>query len=200
MHAKPNLAAKCCVKFHNMSRIGKLPITIPDGVTVTITGQAVAVKGPKGNLEFTANPRVTVAMEDKHVSISVKNPELQSDRALWGLTRVLVSNMVIGVTQGFQKQLEINGVGFKAAVAGKKLTLNLGFSHPIEYPIPEGITMTVEKNVLTVAGIDKQLVGEISAKIRAFKKPEPYKGKGIKYTTETIRRKAGKVVKATGSK
>ncbi len=183
-----------------MSRIGKLPIPLPDGVTVQLNGQAVSITGPKGTLDFTIHPRVTLTVGEKELTVSVKNTELQNDRALWGLTRMLVANMVTGVTTGFQKQLEINGVGFKAAVAGKKLTLNLGFSHPIEYAIPEGITMTVEKNLLTVAGIDKQLVGETAAKIRAFKKPEPYKGKGIKYTTETIRRKAGKVVKATGSK
>ena len=183
-----------------MSRIGKLPIPIPDGVTVQATDQAVNVKGPKGTLDLALNPRVKIATDDGKITVSVKNDQAQDDRALWGLFRMLVANMVMGVTQGFQKQLEINGVGFKAQVTGKNLVLNLGFSHQIEFPIPDGITATVEKNVVTIAGIDKQLVGETAAKIRSLKKPEPYKGKGIKYTTETIRRKAGKVVKATGSK
>lgn len=183
-----------------MSRIGKLPITIPSGVTLTIDGQDVSVKGPKGNLSLTLHHRVKLLQNDGHATVEVTNPDLQSDRALWGLTRMLVANMVTGVTTGYQKQLEINGVGFKAAVSGKNINLNLGFSHPIEFPIPEGITATVEKNVITISGIDKQLVGETAATIRRLKKPEPYKGKGIKYSDEVIHRKAGKVVKAAGAK
>lgn len=147
-----------------------------------------------------AHPNVILTPGEGSITVTVKDPDEKFDRSLWGLTRVLINNMVTGVTVGFQKKLEINGVGFKAAVAGQKMTLNLGFSHPVEYEIPQGITATVEKNVITIAGIDKQLVGETAAKIRSFKKPEPYKGKGIKYDTEVIRRKAGKVVKAAGAK
>ncbi len=183
-----------------MSRIGKLPITIPTGVTVTLSGQAVDVKGPKGALSLTAHSHVQVHQENDILTITVSNPDLQSDRALWGLTRMLVANMVIGVTTGYEKKLEINGVGFKAAVTGKSLHLNLGFSHPIDFPIPEGTTIAVDKNIVTISGIDKQLVGETAATIRRMKKPEPYKGKGIKYIDEVIRRKAGKVVKAAGAK
>lgn len=183
-----------------MSRIGKLPIAIPAGVTLTINGRNVDVKGPKGQLGLVLHDRVTLDQQDGQARVTVTDPDLQSDRALWGLTRMLVANMITGVTQGYEKKLEINGVGFKAQGSGQNLTLNLGFSHPVEFPVPEGITATVEKNVITIAGIDKQLVGETAAKIRALKKPEPYKGKGIKYADEVIRRKAGKVVKAAGAK
>jgi len=183
-----------------MSRIGKLPIPISAQVTVTTADQVVTVHGPKGELKLTVHPRVRVTVEATQAKVTVINSDLQSDRALWGLTRMLIANMITGVTTGYEKKLEINGVGFRAAVSGKTLTLNLGFSHPIEFPIPEQINISLDKNVITVAGIDKQLVGETAAKIRRFKKPEPYKGKGIKYSDETIRRKAGKVVKATGTK
>lgn len=183
-----------------MSRIGKQPITIPAGVTVTMTDGHIEVKGPKGNLSLVLHPRVTLTNADNQMTVTVKDPDLQSDRALWGLSRMLVANMITGVTTGYEKKLEINGVGFKAQVSGKNLVLNLGFSHPVEFPIPEGISMTVEKNVVTISGIDKQLVGETAAVIRRMKKPEPYKGKGIKYVDEVIRRKAGKVVKAAGAK
>jgi large subunit ribosomal protein L6 len=183
-----------------MSRIGKLPVTIPSAVTMTLQGQELKLKGPKGELSMVAHPNVILTPGEGSITVTVKDPDEKFDRSLWGLTRVLINNMVTGVTVGFQKKLEINGVGFKAAVAGQKMTLNLGFSHPVEYEIPQGITATVEKNVITIAGIDKQLVGETAAKIRSFKKPEPYKGKGIKYDTEVIRRKAGKVVKAAGAK
>jgi len=183
-----------------MSRIGKLPITIPAGVTLTIDGQNVEVKGPKGTLSMVLHLRVKLNQADNVVTVAVTDPDLQSDRALWGLTRMLVANMVIGVTTGYEKKLEINGVGFKAAVAGTTLNLNLGFSHPIAYQIPTGITIVVEKNIVTISGIDKQLVGETAATIRKYKKPEPYKGKGIKYIDEVIHRKAGKVVKAAGAK
>lgn len=183
-----------------MSRIGKLPIIIPAGVTLTMNGQHIDVKGPKGNLSLDMHHRVALHQTDSQATITVTDPDLQSDRALWGLTRMLVANMITGVTTGYQKQLEINGVGFKAALAGKNLLLNLGFSHQIEFPIPDGVTVTVEKNLVTISGIDKQLVGETAATIRRFKKPEPYKGKGIKYVDEVIHRKAGKVVKAAGAK
>ncbi len=183
-----------------MSRIGKQPITIPAGVTVNMTDSHIEVKGPKGNLSLVLHPRVTLTNTDNQMTVTVKDPDLQSDRALWGLSRMLVANMITGVTTGYEKKLEINGVGFKAQVSGKNLVLNLGFSHPVEFPIPEGISMTVEKNIVTISGIDKQLVGETAAVIRRMKKPEPYKGKGIKYVDEVIRRKAGKVVKAAGAK
>lgn len=183
-----------------MSRIGKQPITIPAGVTVTVNNRLITVTGPKGTLTFTHHERATVTVTDGIITVTVRQPNNQNDRALWGLTRVLIANMIIGVTTGYEKKLEINGVGFKAQAAGQKLTLNLGFSHPIEYAIPDGLKVTVEKNVVSISGIDKQLVGETAATIRAMKKPEPYKGKGIKYVDEVIRRKAGKVVKAAGAK
>lgn len=182
-----------------MSRIGKLPITIPAGVTIKLDDRVVSVTGPKGTLTQKLHDRVNVEIGET-VNVTVRQPNNQNDRALWGLTRMLIANMVVGVTTGFEKKLEINGVGFKAALTGKNLVLNLGFSHPINFAVPEGITITVDKNVVSVSGIDKQLVGETAATIRALKKPEPYKGKGIKYSDEVIRRKAGKVVKAAGAK
>jgi large subunit ribosomal protein L6 len=183
-----------------MSRIGKLPVIITAGVTVKIDGQQVEIKGPKGQLTISLHEHVKVEQVEQHLTVTVQQPDNQADRALWGLSRVLLSNMVTGVTEGYTKKLEINGVGFKAAVSGQNLVLNLGFSHPVNFPIPTGATIAVEKNVVTISGIDKQLIGETAAKIRSLKKPEPYKGKGIKYQDEIIRRKAGKVVKATGSK
>ncbi len=183
-----------------MSRIGKLPIQLPANVTVTAADGNVQVKGPKGELTMTTHRHVVVTVADQQATITVKHPDEQEDRALWGLTRALLANMVKGVTDGFAKKLEINGVGYRALVSGQNIQLFLGFSHPVDFPLPAGITATIEKNVLTISGIDKQLVGEVSAKIRALKKPEPYKGKGIKYDNEVIRRKAGKVVKAAGAK
>ncbi len=179
-----------------MSRIGKKPIEIPSGVSVEINGQKVSVKGPKGSLEQVVHEATKIELIDNQLVVKVSNEENVKERALWGLTRSLLANLVSGVTVGFQKSLEINGVGFKAAVNGQVLVLNLGFSHPVNFPIPAGITITVEKNVITIAGIDRQRVGQIAAEIRALKKPEPYKGKGIKYSDEVIRRKAGKVVKS----
>lgn len=183
-----------------MSRIGKLPISIPAGVTVAINDRLVTVTGPKGTLTFIFHERVKVAVADNVITVTVRQPNNQNDRALWGLTRVLIANMIVGVTVGYEKKLEINGVGFKAQLNGQTLVLNLGFSHPIDFPVPAGLKVVVEKNVVSISGIDKQLVGETAATIRAMKKPEPYKGKGIKYIDEVIRRKAGKVVKAAGAK
>lgn len=183
-----------------MSRVGKLPITIPAGVTATAEAGHLKVKGPKGELSLALHHHVTMTVTDGVLTVSVKYPDEKRDRALWGLFRVLASNLIEGVTTGYQKQMEIKGVGYRAAVAGKNLDLNLGFSHPIAFPIPDGITMTVEKNVLTIAGTDKQLVGETAAKIRRMRPPEPYKGKGIRYVGEHVRQKAGKVVKAAGAK
>ncbi|MCX6784910.1 MAG: 50S ribosomal protein L6 [Candidatus Komeilibacteria bacterium] len=179
-----------------MSRIGKKEIILPSGVQVTITGSLVEVKGPKGVLQVTVTPMVMVAQEADHLNVTVKNPEGIKDRAQWGLMRTLIANAVKGVTDGFSRQLEINGVGFKATVEGKILVLKVGFSHLVNFSIPEGIQIVVEKNTITVTGIDKHLVGQVAANIRAIKKPEPYKGKGIKYSDEVVRRKAGKLAKA----
>jgi len=175
-----------------MSRIGKQPINVPAGVEVKITADLITVKGPKGELKERLVSNVNIDQSENIITVTVKDPEDKKQRSLWGLYRRLIGNMVIGVTTGFSKQLEINGVGYKAVASGKVLTLNLGYSHPIEYQVPAGIEVKVEKNVITVSGFDKQLVGQISAEIRKFRKPEPYKGKGIKYSTEVIRRKEGK--------
>lgn len=179
-----------------MSRIGKKIIEIPQGVDVTITTESIVVKGPKGQLEQTLHPHVTVSQEDNTLRVAVKNPNEKKDNALWGLFGSLVTNMVAGVTTGFQKQLEVNGVGYKVALSGKKLTLNLGYSHPIDFEIPEAVDVAVEKNVITLTSSDKQLVGQVAADIRKLRKPEPYKGKGIKYMEEVIRKKAGKTAAA----
>ena len=183
----------------NMSRIGKKPIIIPEQVEVKIDGGRVTVKGPKGQLTQELHPLVKVVQAGGELKVEVKKPEDKLQASLWGLFRTLIGNLVEGVTKGFSKQLEINGIGFKAQVQGDKLVLNVGFSHPVEYRIPEGMQMAVDKNVITVSGIDKQQVGQVAAEIRAIKKPEPYKGKGIKYLDEVIRRKAGKVVKGAAS-
>jgi len=182
-----------------MSRIGKKPINIPEKVEVKIDGEFIIIKGPKGELRQKIHPHVKITMEDKNILIKVRNPELKEDKALWGLFGSLIKNMIMGVTQGFEKKLEINGIGFKAALSGNKLQLNLGFSHPIDFNLPNGISALVDKNVITIGGPDKQLVGETAARIRALKKVEPYKGKGIKYLDEIIRKKAGKAAKAAGA-
>ncbi|OGL77987.1 50S ribosomal protein L6 [Candidatus Uhrbacteria bacterium RIFCSPHIGHO2_12_FULL_54_23] len=182
-----------------MSRIGKRPIQIPSAVTVNVADGVVAVKGPKGELSLALHPRVSIAQEGGSVSVAVKNPDLKEDRALWGLSARLIGNMVTGVVAGYEKRLEINGVGYRAAVEGDALNLNLGFSHPVKFSLPKGITAAVEKNIVVIRGIDKQQVGETAARIRALRKPEPYKGKGIKYIDEIVRRKAGKQVKAAGA-
>jgi large subunit ribosomal protein L6 len=175
-----------------MSRLGKLPIMLPAGTTAVLNKDILTVNGPKGQLTQAIHQLVSVVINSDHIMVGVDNKEDRQQRAFWGLFHKLVGNMVIGVNQGYEKKLEINGVGYRASLAGQKLTLNLGFSHPIEFILPEGITGQVEGNVVTIAGIDKQLVGEISAQIRHLRKPEPYKGKGIKYSDEVIRRKAGK--------
>jgi large subunit ribosomal protein L6 len=175
-----------------MSRIGKQPITIPAGVTVTIDGLLLHAKGPKGELSQKIHPQVLVTQQDGVLTVNVKDEDDKSQRALWGLFGSLVNNIIIGVTEGFTKQLDIAGVGFKAVVTGGNLVLNVGFSHQVNFPVPTGIEIKVEGNVITVTGIDKQLVGETAAQIRKVKKVEPYKGKGIKYVGEVVRRKAGK--------
>jgi len=175
-----------------MSRIGKNPITIPSGVEVKLTGDVVEVKGPKGSLQEKLHPLVSVDLKDGVIQVKIKDEEDKSQRALWGLFGSLIRNMITGVTVGFSKKLEINGVGMKYAVSGNKVNLNVGFSHPVEFPIPDGIAITVETNIMTVSGIDKQLVGETAAQIRRIKKVEPYKGKGIRYVGELFIKKAGK--------
>lgn len=178
-----------------MSRIGKLPVAIPAGVKIALDGNTMTVTGPKGTLSQKLNDRMTIAVETDKINVS-RPTDSKQDSALHGLTRALINNMVIGVTAGFQKDLEINGVGYRAEISGKQLTLSLGYSHPVVYPLPEGIDVEVEKQTkLSVKGIDKQLVGAAAAKIRSFRKPEPYKGKGIKYADEHIVRKAGKAGK-----
>lgn len=175
-----------------MSRIGKKPIEIPSGVQVTIADDKITVKGPKGELVQALHPLITVKQEDNTVVVSIEKESDQKSKAFWGLFRSLISNMVFGVTEGYSKQLEINGVGYRAVVSGQKLTLNVGYSHPVDFELPQGISGVVEKNVITLTGIDKQLIGETAANIRKVRKPEPYKGKGIKYVEEVIRRKVGK--------
>ncbi len=182
-----------------MSRIGKQPIILPTGVSVNVDASTCAVKGPKGELLLPLHERVRVAVEGNTVRVRVENENEKRDRALWGLFRMLIANTVEGVTKGFSKQLEIQGIGYRASLEGKQLVFNLGFSHPVKLPLPAGIDVTVEKNIITVSGIDKQLVGETAAHIRRLRPPEPYKGKGIRYVGESVRRKAGKVVKAVGA-
>ncbi len=178
-----------------MSRIGKMPIAIPAGVTVSVAeNNKVTVKGPKGTLERVLPKEMEIKVEGTEVLVSRPN-ELKKMKSLHGLTRTLINNMVVGVTSGYEKKLEVNGVGYRAAKAGKKLTLSLGYSHPVEMNDPEGIETVVEGNVITVKGIDKEKVGQFAAEIRDKRRPEPYKGKGIKYADEVIRRKVGKTGK-----
>ena len=174
-----------------MSRIGKLPIKIPSGVTITIDPDTITVNGSKGSLSQFTLPGVTVKQEGEEVIVTRENDE-PINRARHGLMRSLINNMVVGVSEGFKKQLELQGVGFRVAMAGQQLKLNLGFSHDVMYDIPQGITIGVEQNIITVSGISKQQVGQVAAEIRALKKPEPYKGKGIRYVGEHIIRKSGK--------
>jgi large subunit ribosomal protein L6 len=178
-----------------MSRIGKQPIEIPSGVTLAIDGRAVGIKGPKGELSVTLPPKVSIEQKEQELVVSVSDTTQARLAAFWGLGRTLVSNAILGVTEGFSKKLEVNGVGYKVQLNGKTLVLNVGYSHPVEFDIPEGIEASVEGNTITISGIDKQLVGEIASQIRRVRKPEPYKGKGIKYSDEIIRRKEGKVLK-----
>jgi len=178
-----------------MSRIGRLPITVPAGVTVTVDGQAVNVKGPKGELSLTVKAPIEVALEDGTLTVTRPDDE-RASRSLHGLTRTLINNQIIGVTQGYSKGLEIVGTGYRVVQKGSAVEFALGFSHPVTVEPPAGITFTVEgNNRLTVAGIDKQAVGEVAANIRKIRKPEPYKGKGVRYAGEVVRRKAGKAGK-----
>ena len=178
-----------------MSRIGRMPIAIPDGVTVTIAeNNQVTVKGPKGTLERVLPAEMDIKQEGSEIIVTRPN-DLKKMKSLHGLTRTLIHNMVVGVTDGFTKELEVNGVGYRASKAGKKLTLNLGYSHPVEMEDPEGLESKVDGNKITIAGIDKEKVGQYAAEIRDKRRPEPYKGKGIKYADEVIRRKVGKTGK-----
>lgn len=174
-----------------MSRIGKLPIKIPSGVTITIDENKIMVNGPNGSLSQFAMPGITVVQEGEDIIVKRASDD-SSERSKHGLMRSLINNMVIGVTQGFAKKLEINGVGYRANLEGNKLKLSLGFSHDVFYQIPEGIKVVVEQNNITISGISKQQVGQVAAEIRSLKKPEPYKGRGIKYSDERIIRKSGK--------
>lgn len=184
-----------------MSRIGKQPIKIPSGVDVSVSETEVRVKGPKGELKLALHPHVRVA-QVKHeelgdvLTVSVKDENNKKDRALWGLFNRLIANMIVGVTKGYEKSLEFVGVGYKVALAGKTVKMDVGFSHEVDFPLPAGVDAKVDKNTLTLTGIDNQVVGETAARIRRIRKPEPYKGKGIKYVDEVIRRKAGKSAKA----
>ena len=174
-----------------MSRIGKNPITIPTGVTIVVTGHQMEVKGPKGSLgrHFHEDMKVVVDGDQAIVTIARKSKRAS---ALWGTTAAHIRNMILGVTKGYEKKLEIEGIGYKAKLDGKGIVFALGFSHPVNFPQPEGITFQIEKNMITVSGLDKDIVGQTAADIRALKKPEPYKGKGIHYLGEVIKRKAGK--------
>ncbi len=174
-----------------MSRIGKQPIAIPAGVTITVDDKSITVKGPKGELSQFTMPGVVVKVDGDTLNVT-RISEEREHRSKHGLMRTLINNMVIGVTQGFEKKLEVTGVGYRVALAGAGLKLNLGFSHDVNFKLPEGIQAKVEQNTITINGISKQLVGQVAAEIRSFKKPEPYKGKGIAYVGERILRKSGK--------
>ena len=175
-----------------MSRIGKKPVELPSGVEANISGQTVTVKGPKGSREFTATDAVPIAVEDGAVTVTPRGSSKRA-RQQWGMSRTQVQNLVTGVTNGFKKELEINGVGYRAQAQGNKVTLNLGLSHDVIFEVPEGVTVTTPKNTeIVVEGIDQQLVGQVAANIREWRAPEPYKGKGIKYKDEYIFRKEGK--------
>jgi large subunit ribosomal protein L6 len=183
-----------------MSRIGRLPIAVPATVDVTIDGRTLTVKGPKGSLTRALHPDMILSRDDSQLTVS-RPTEQKTHKQLHGLTRTLINNMVVGVTDGYRKGLEITGVGYRATLNGRKLQLNLGYSHPIEIDPPEGITFEVETPTrLAVVGIDKELVGQIAAKVRSTRKPEPYKGKGVRYSGEVVRRKAGKAGKIGAKK
>jgi large subunit ribosomal protein L6 len=175
-----------------MSRIGKRPVAVPSGITANVAGQTVKVKGPKGTLEVVLHDDVSVKLDDGRIKIDPRN-ETKRARAQWGTSRTLIANLIAGVTKGFEQRLEINGVGYRAAVQGKNLQLALGYSHDVVYQIPEGIAITVPKPTeITITGNDSQRVGQVAAEIRSYRPPEPYKGKGVKYSDEFIFRKEGK--------
>lgn len=181
-----------------MSRIGKKPIQIPKNVEIKIEDQKVLVKGPKGELQREVRPEIKIEIKEGRVLVSPQK-ETKKTKAFWGLTRTLLFNIIKGVTEGYEKRLEIQGLGYKAILEGEDLLLQIGFSHPVKIIKPEGIKFSIEKNIITVSGINKELVGQIAAKIRKIKPPEPYKGKGIRYLGEEVRRKAGKKVVTAGA-
>jgi len=183
-----------------MSKIGRLPIPVKEGMQVTVSGQEVKVTGLKGEYTYTVPTPIQVIFADGKMVVSQKNPNDQNARALFGLTRATLANIVKGADEGFSKKLELAGVGYRAQLQGTDLVLSLGFSHPVKFTPPPGITFSVNENVITVSGSDKMLVGNTAARIRKVRPPEPYKGKGIKYVGEHIRRKAGKAAKAVGTK
>ncbi len=175
-----------------MSRIGKRPVELPSGVSATVSGQTVEVKGPKGTRSFTATDDVTIAVDDNEIAVTPRGTSKRA-RQQWGMSRTMVGNLVTGVTTGFKKELEINGVGYRAAMQGNTLKLQLGYSHDVNFDVPQGVTVTCPKQTeIIVEGIDEQVVGQVAANIRAWRAPEPYKGKGIKYKDEYIFRKEGK--------
>ncbi len=183
-----------------MSKIGKLPITIGNGVTVTVNGQDVAVSGPKGNGNLSLPEGISVAIQEGKVLVTAKDLEDRKIKAMYGLTRANLANLIKGMDTGFEKQLEIVGVGYRAQMQGTDLSLSLGFAHPVKFHPRSGVTVAVTDNVISVSGSDRQFVGEAAANIRKIKPPEPYKGKGIRYKGERVRRKAGKAAKAAGAK
>ncbi|MCK6595278.1 MAG: 50S ribosomal protein L6 [Bacteriovoracaceae bacterium] len=174
-----------------MSRIGKVPVALPDKVEVKIEGHKVVVKGPKGTMEREFNTLVTLKLDGKNLTVTPADESVEA-RSQWGTARTLLNNMVTGVSKGFVKSLEFTGVGYKAGVSGSVLNLSLGYSHPIDYKLPVGVTAKVDKNRIDIEGCDKEIVGQVAAVVRSFREPEPYKGKGLKYSDETIIRKAGK--------
>jgi len=175
-----------------MSRIGKKPVAVPEGVTATVEGQLVTAKGPKGELKYVVNEDVLVKMEEGAVKVDPRS-QTKDSRSKWGLSRTMITNIMTGVKDGFEKRLEINGVGYRAAMQGSNIQLSLGFSHEVIYVVPEGVSVAVPKPTeIVVTGIDKQKVGQVAAEIRKYRPPEPYKGKGVKYADETIFRKEGK--------
>lgn len=186
------MAGKLFVPCFNMSRIGKKSIAIPAGVSLTLANGIVTAKGPKGMVMRVIPPRVTVAIAEGVARVSVLHEEDKKERSLWGTYASHIQNIVTGVSVGFRKQLEINGVGYRVAMQGKDLKFDVGYSHPVVFTVPEGVVASAEKNVITVESADKELLGRVAAEIRNIRKPEPYKGKGIKYADEVIRRKAGK--------
>ena len=187
------------IRSVDMSRIGKQPVKVPSGVELKVNGSSVAVKGPKGSLQRDLHPNMKIELQDGEVRVT-RSTDGRLDRSLHGLTRTLINNMVIGVSDGYSKQLNIVGVGYKVALKGKDLVLNLGHSHPIDYPAPKGIEFDVDtkKNTIVIKGANKESVGQAAAEIRGFRPPEPYKGKGVMYSTERIRRKAGKAAAGKG--
>jgi len=183
-----------------MSKIGRIPVAIKEGVTVTLEGNQVKVQGPKGNALFALPKGVSVAIAEGKVTVSQQDTNSDNASALYGLSRASIANMIKGVSTGFERKLELSGVGYRASVSGRDLVLSVGFSHPVKIQAPEGVTFSVAENVITIAGSNKTIIGDLAARIHAVRPPEPYKGKGIKYVGERIRRKAGKAAKAVGGK